>query len=195
MHATNTAESWGLVTRLIHWVMAALILFQLGLGIYMTNAVDDLLRQFSLTQLHKSWGFVIFTLALVRVVWRLFNPTSPAKPAAMPGWQWSIAEITHKLLYLLMFVLPLSGWIMSAASPNQDLLNIQNMVFNWFAMPDFWVPGVKSTAETAATVHTLSALLLALLLAAHAGAALKHHLVDRDNVLRRMTWGRKDAIR
>ncbi|WP_111429499.1 cytochrome b [Rhodobacteraceae bacterium DSL-40] len=189
MKAGNTTESWGWVTRLLHWAIAGLILFQLGLGFYMSDWVSDLFRQFALVQLHKSWGFVVFALACVRIVWRLANRTSPAAPENIPAWQDRVASITHKLLYLLMFVLPISGWVMASASPNQDLLNIDNMVFNWFAMPDPWVPGVKSIASAAAEIHELSAFLLLGLLALHAGAALKHHFVDRDRVLRRMTFG------
>ncbi len=189
MQTKNSTESWGWPTRMLHWVVAGLILFQLGLGVYMTGAVDDLLQRFSLTQTHKSWGFVVFALALVRIAWRLVNPASPAKPPAMPDWQWRIAELTHVLLYMLILILPLSGWVNAAASPNQDLLNMQNMVFGQFPLPDPWVPGVSAIADTAARTHAVSALLLALLLLAHTGAAVKHHLVDRDSVLRRMTWG------
>lgn len=189
MQAVNTETSWGWVARLIHWVMAALILFQLGLGVYMTNFVDDLIAQFNLTQLHKSWGAVIFALALVRLAWRAVARRTPGLPSGTPAWQVHAAHISHALLYLLIFVLPVSGWVMSAASPNQDLLNIDNMVFDWFAMPDPWVPGVRSVAETAAGIHFAAALLLAALLVVHVGAALKHHFVDRDNVLARMSIG------
>jgi len=190
MRAVNTTTSWGWVARVIHWVMAGLILFQLGLGVYMTNFVDDLVAQFNLTQLHKSWGAVIFALAIVRVAWRIVQPATPELPPGLPSWQVHASHVSHALLYLLIFVLPVSGWVMSAASPNQDLLNIDNMVFDWFAMPDPWVPGVAWIADTAAAVHFAAALLLASLLAMHVAAALKHHFVDRDAVLVRMTFGR-----
>ncbi|WP_424928426.1 cytochrome b [Amaricoccus tamworthensis] len=190
MQAVNTTESWGWITRLIHWVMAVLILFQLGMGLYMTNAVDDLLRQYSLTQTHKSWGFVVFVLAVLRIVWRLVQRKSPGRPDDMPVWQWTVAEVTHKILYLMMFIMPLSGWAMSAASPNQDLLNMKNMVFGVWEMPDPWVPGVKSVEAFFASVHWFGALLLTAILLAHAGAAIKHHLINRDDVLKRMTYGR-----
>ncbi len=190
MQASNTKTGWGWVTRAIHWIMAALILFQLGMGIWMTNFVDDLLVRFDLTQTHKSWGFVIFALALLRIVWRLANRATPSLPADTPRWQGHAAQVSHAMLYLLMLVLPLSGWAMSAASPTQDLLGIQNSVFGWFAMPDPWVPGVKSVEEAAQIVHFASGLLLAVLLVIHAGAALKHHFIDRDRVLAGMVLGR-----
>ncbi len=190
MRAMNTTTSWGWVARLLHWAIAALILFQLAWGIYMTDFVPDMFRQFKLVQIHKSWGSVVFALACARLAWRIANPVSPEMPPGVPAWQAAISSITHKLLYLLMFALPLSGWIMASASPNQDLLNIDNMVFDWFALPDPFVPGVKSVAEAASEFHQIAAYGLILLLMLHAGAALKHHFMDRDPILKRMTWGR-----
>jgi cytochrome b561 len=190
MRAGNTTESWGWVARLIHWVMAGLILFQLGLGIWMVNFVPDLLEQFRLTQTHKSWGFVIFVLALVRLGWRLVNRAHPPMPAGTPGWQVKAAAASHALLYALMLVLPLSGWVMASAAPVQDLLNIENMVFGRFALPDPWVPGVAWIEAAAKAVHVAAAVLMVLVLTVHAGAALKHLIVDRDAVFARMSWGR-----
>jgi cytochrome b561 len=189
MPAFDSAAGWGWVTRLLHWSMAALILFQLGFGLYMIQFVPDLLRQFTLIQTHKSWGFVIFVLALARVLWRLANRTRPALPAAMPAWQVRAAEASHRLLYLFMLLLPVSGWVMASASPTQDLLQIQNMVFGRFALPDPWVPGVDAIETAARGVHVAAAIALTALLALHAGAALKHQLVDHDGVLARMVRG------
>ncbi|MEE8455139.1 MAG: cytochrome b/b6 domain-containing protein, partial [Limibaculum sp.] len=70
MGIANTATSWGWPARLLHWAMAGLILFQLGLGFRMVRLVSDIYEKFGLYQTHKSWGFVIFTLALVRILWR-----------------------------------------------------------------------------------------------------------------------------
>jgi cytochrome b561 len=189
LRARDSAESWGWVTRLLHWGMAALILFQLGLGIWMTREWLDVFVRFDLTQLHKSWGTVIFALALLRLAWRAVNPR-PALPASMPRWQRRAARASHVALYLLMLLMPLSGWVQAAAAPEQDLLGIRNMVFDRIALPDPWVPGVARLAEAAATVHMASAILLAALLTLHAGAALRHQVHDRDGLLMRMTFGR-----
>jgi cytochrome b561 len=183
------ADRWGPVTRLLHWAMAALILFQLGLGLVMTR-VPDLLVRFTLTQTHKSWGTVIFVLALLRLAWRLANRTRPPLPAAMPAWQRRAARLGHAALYGLMIVLPLSGWVTAAAAPTQDLLQMQNLVFGYLPLPDPWVPGVAWIEAAARAVHTSAALALAGLLALHAGAALKHQFVDRDGLLVRMIRGR-----
>jgi len=190
MQTTNTTSSWGWPARLLHWSIAAIILFQLGLGLYMTDFVSDVSEQFSLFQLHKSWGFVVFCLAVARVAWRLLNRRSPALPAAMPRWQKAASHASHGVLYLLILIMPLSGWVMSAASPTQDFLGIENRVFDLFAMPDPWVPGVAAIADAVEVVHAWSAWVMLAVLAVHVAAALKHHLVDRDDILARMSWGR-----
>ena len=188
MRLRDSAEGWGWASRLLHWAMAGLILFQLGFGVYIVQVVgDDLIRRFTLTQLHKSWGFVIFVLALVRVAWRVLNRSRPPLPA-MPRWQERAARLSHRLLYVFMFLMPLSGWVMASASPTQDLLQMQNMVFETFALPDPWVPGVKSIEDAAWWVHTIVAIALTLLLAVHAAAALRHQFVDHDDLLARMLW-------
>ncbi len=189
MKARNTATSWGWVARLFHWGMAGLILFQLGLGLWMTAFTPDLIARFRLTQLHKSWGVVVFALALARVAWRLANRTSPGPPEGEPAWRAGAARASHALLYALMLVLPLSGWVAAAASPVQDLLGMENMAFGAVALPDPWKPGVEALADAAASVHFWGAVLLAAVLAVHAGAALWGHFGARDDVLARMTWG------
>jgi cytochrome b561 len=194
MPARDTIAGWGWVTRLLHWTMAALILFQLGFGLYMTR-VSDLLERFVLTQTHKSWGFVVFLLALARILWRLANPARPPLPATMPAWQLRAAGLSHAALYVLMILMPASGWLMASASPTQDLLQMQNLVFGRYALPDPFVPGVAAIEDAARAVHVTAALCLTLLLAVHAGAALKHQLVDHDGVLAGMIRGAPRALR
>lgn len=188
MGLRNTTTGWGWLARLLHWSIAAIILFMLGLGVYMTQIVTDVFEQFPLFQTHKSWGFVVFVLALIRVVWRLFNP-APTLPADMSPLERLGAHLSHWTLYILMFALPLSGWLMSSASPLQDLYGIKNMVFGLFEMPDPYKPGDGDLEEWFKGVHYWCAWALALTLAAHVGAALKHHFVNRDTVLRRMLKG------
>ena len=189
MQTLNSTTSWGWPSRVIHWVTAGILLWTMGLGVYMTNFVSDPLEQFALTQTHKSWGFLVFALAVLRVLWLAFVRRRPALPEHVKPYERVGAHLSHTLLYLALFLMPLSGWVMSAASPLQDLLNIENMVFDWFAMPDPWVPGVASIEKTAKAEHYYAGITLALVLLAHVGAALKHHFVDRDTVLRRMTFG------
>jgi cytochrome b561 len=188
MPARDSAAGWGWVTRLLHWTMAPLLVFQIGLGLWMTRT-PDLAASFSLTQVHKSWGTVIFILAVVRLGWALSRKARPPLPAAMPRWQRRAAAASHALLYLLMILLPLSGWILAAASPVQDVLQIQNLVFGRWPLPDPWVPGDPRIEAVARTVHHTAAYALTALLALHAAAALRHQFVDRDRLLARMIRG------
>jgi cytochrome b561 len=190
MPARDSAAGWGWISRLLHWSMAALILFQLGLGLWMTRFVPDLLQRFSLTQLHKSWGFVILVLALLRLAWRGLSRTRPPLPAGMPRWQVEAAGASHRLLYAFMLLMPLSGWILASASPTQDLLGMQNLVFGRLPLPDPFVPGIAWLERAAGSLHASAAICLAALVALHAGAALRHQFVDRDGLLGRMISGR-----
>ena len=153
--------------------MAALILFQLGFGLWMTRFVPDLIARFTLTQTHKSWGTVIFALALVRVAWRLVNRARPPLPP-MPAWQARAARASHALLYLFMLLMPLSGWLLASASPVQDLLQMQNLVFGRLrpARP-LRARQRRGSRPPLHRVHTSAAVGLALLLALHVAAALR----------------------
>lgn len=185
----NTRQSWGIVARVLHWLVGGLILFMLGLGVYMSRFVEDPFEQFDFVQLHKSWGFVVFCLALLRIGWRLVNRRSPALPPSMPPiMQWA-AHLGHIGLYVLTLLLPISGWLASSASTVQDLLGIKNQVFGLFEMYDPFVPGNDQLADFFALIHFLSGIALAALLLAHVGAAAYHHIYRRDDVLKRMSYG------
>lgn len=189
MKLHNDTKGWGIPTRLIHWLTAGIFLWTMGLGVYMTRFVADPIAQFGLTQTHKSWGFLVFALAVIRVIWLLISRKRPGHAADAPRYETIGAKVSHAVLYIGIFLLPLSGWIMSAASPLQDLLNIENMVFTWFALPDPWVPGDKAIADTAHLIHDITGKIMAATLLLHIGAALKHHFVNKDRVLTRMVKG------
>ena len=192
MALKNTRTSWGWPARALHWAVAVLILGQIGVGLYMVEVVgDDLIQRFELTQLHKSFGFVVFALAALRVIWRAMNPT-PALPE-MPGWQKAASRASHLALYVLMFAIPVTGWLMASASPLNDEgaypFQVKNMVFGLFELPDPYAPGDKALSEWLAAVHFWASMTLAAVLAVHVAASLKHQFVDRDGLLRRMVRG------
>lgn len=188
MAVLNSDRGWGWPARLLHWTMAAIILFMLGLGFYMTEIVTDIYEQFGLVQLHKSWGFTVFVLALIRIVWRALNPAPPMPEHMASHERWS-AHGAHVTLYALMIVMPVSGWLMASASDLQEMYSIRNMVFGLFEMPDPFQPGDKALEAVFASIHFWSAILLSGIVALHIGAALKHQGVDRDGLLRRMIRG------
>lgn len=196
MKLRNDAKGWGLFARLLHWAMAAAILYLLGLGVYMVEIIPNdgtstsLLAKYPWYQLHKSWGFVVFTLAVIRVIWRLSDRKTPALPTDMPRWQVRASHASHMLLYILIIAVPVSGWLMVSASPLQDMGMAKNMVFGWFDMPDPFVPGDGDVEETFKALHFWLVIALSAVLALHLAAALKHHFIERDNILRRMIIGR-----
>ena len=165
--------------------MALVILGMLGLGNYINTFVEDVYEAFDLIQIHKSWGFVAFALGVVRIAWRCVS-RSPAPPPGMPRWQLVASRISHILLYVLIIVMPVSGWLYASASEVQDLFAIRNEVFGLFELPDPFKPGSRELAERFGAVHGIASRLLILVVAVHVAAALKHHFIDRDKVLVRM---------
>jgi cytochrome b561 len=178
----NASDSWGAPAKLFHWVMAALILAQIALGLMAAN------WRLSPTKIelffwHKSTGMLILALVGLRILWRLANPT-PELPADMAGWERAAARLSHLLLYALMIALPVTGWIVNSAS------NVPFRIFWLIPLPAIVAPD-KSTADLFERVHGGLFALLALVLVAHIGAALWHHFVKRNTVLVRMlpgTW-------
>jgi len=173
----NDDDSWGAPAKLFHWLMAVLIFAQIALGLLAAS------WRLSPTKLnlffwHKSTGMLILALLALRLLWRLANRT-PELPANMPGWERAAARLSHGLLYVLMIALPITGWIVNSAS------NIPFRIFWLIPLPAIVAPD-KATADLAALVHGGLFALLALVLVAHIGAALRHHFVKRNTVLVRM---------
>lgn len=189
MALKNTSEAWGWLARLLHWTIALLMLALLGIGFYMANVMPIGFERLELTQTHKSFGFTVFILAVIRVVWRFSNRQTPVMPVDMPGWQVLASHASHWVLYILMFALPLSGWLMATSSPLNDL-GVPNMVFGKFNMPDMFVPGDKDLTELFHLIHESCAFALCAVLLVHTGAALKHHFVEKDRILMRMISGK-----
>jgi cytochrome b561 len=161
----------------LHWLMAIALVGSFSLGTYM----HDL--PFSPTKLkyfswHKWAGVTIFAVLLLRLIWRLTH-RPPALPAGMPRWQQLAATATHLALYGLMIAIPLSGWLMSSAK------GFQTVWFGVLPIPDL-LGKSESLGDLLRNVHEALNFLLALTVSAHVGAALKHHFVNRDDVLLRM---------
>ena len=188
----NTQTAWGLPARLLHWIMAVMILLMLVFGTIMA-ASTDLIAKFGMVQTHKSMGFTVFVLALIRILWRWLSPAAPGLPEAMPRWQVAASHISHLLLYFLIVAIPLSGCLMVTSSPLNDPgaypVQVRNMVWGLFEMPDPFATGSEALSETFARVHWVLTRLLMAILAVHVAAALKHHFIERDGILMRIIRG------
>lgn len=176
----NTPTRYGSAAIILHWVIAALILGQIVAGLVMVRMSDQRLA-FDLIQWHKSFGFLILALVVFRIGWRLAN-IDPHFPDDMPSWERQAAKTSHRLLYLLMLALPVSGWVLVSVS----VLGIPTHAFYLVVIPH--LPLIPSDgAETlATTVHAWLAYGLTGLIVLHALAALRHHFLLGDSVLKRM---------
>lgn len=198
MGLRNSASRWGWLAQAFHWIMALMIIALAVVGVFMSNFTDwfypDMLEattaRVDLTQQHKSFGFVVFVLACLRVLWRWFSPVVPGLPYDTPGWQRIAVQLTHYGLYALIFIMPLSGWLMSSASPLNDPdaypAQIKNMVFGLFELPDPVSPGDRDLARLFNDIHIYAGYALAALLVLHIAGVLYHHFILRDSVLVRM---------
>lgn len=173
----NTNDSYGIIAQVLHWLVAAFVLVQFGLGLYAANLPVSLARLQWLSR-HKSLGLAILVLMILRLAWRSMN-RPPVLPDSMPRWERRAAATTHRLLYILLVLAPLAGWLYASAA---------GLSVNWFGVvqvPDL-LPRNTELSELFRQTHRIFVALLALLLVAHVGAALRHALVLRDGVLYRM---------
>jgi len=180
MSLTNSAQRYGLVPQLLHWLVVLLLALQFLLA-ELAEDLPDGLEKLAMLSRHKSIGITILGLAALRVAWRLIDRPPPLP--AMPGWQRIAAHVTHWGLYAALFAMPLSGWMMSSAA------NYPVSWFGLFQLPDL-VGASHDLHETLEEVHETLAGALLVLAAVHVLAALKHQFVDRDGLLSRMLpWG------
>ncbi len=170
IHYTVTA-------KVLHWGIALLIFGQLALGVYMTD-LELSPTKLQLYAWHKWAGVTLLLLVVVRVVWRIAHHP-PALPGHMARLERFVAHGSHYLLYVLMFAIPLSGWLMSSAK------GVQTVWFGVLPIPDLLAKD-KVLGDLLQTLHMSLNLGLGLLVLGHVGAALKHHFIDKDEVLVRM---------
>jgi cytochrome b561 len=180
MPARNSPARYGSVAQILHWTVVGLLIVQVVLGKYADNLPLGL-EKLAVLARHKSFGITILAIAALRLAWRLFD--RPPPPPPMPRWQRLAAKLSHGGLYALLFLLPLSGWMMSSAS---------NYPVSWFGLvqlPDLVDPD-KALKDRFHDLHHLFGYALYGLVGLHVAAALKHQFVDRDGLLYRMLPGR-----
>ncbi len=166
--ATGARYSRGAIA--FHWVIAALVVVNLWIGLIGGSM-----------GLHKSIGLTVLVLTIGRIGWRIANPP-PALPASTPAWERAVARWTHRIFYLFLIVLPMSGWAMASGATRRPL-----EWFGLFGVPYLPIPPVAAGAGH--EVHEIVGITMAVLVALHVAAALRHHFLLRDGVLGRMLPG------
>lgn len=178
MQFTNSDDRFGAVSKTFHWVIAFLILGLIPVGFGMGLIPNSPLK-FEVYAMHKSFGLLVFFLGLARLAWRFFSP-APDRLSTHQGWERALASASHFWLYICMIGMPLSGWLMSSA--------------NEFSVPFFGaqLPHIIGKNEELAPLfrqtHTILGYSLFVILGLHIAGALKHHILDRDETLQRMSW-------
>lgn len=174
----NRRYKWPAIA--MHWLVAVIIFAAFPVGLVMTGMVVSPTK-LQLYSYHKWAGVTVFLLACTRIGWRMFDAV-PALPQTMSRWEQAMANAMHIVLYLMIAAVPISGWLMSSAA------GFQTVYFGVLPIPDL-LGKDKALAAGLSAVHETLAYALAGLVLLHAAAALKHHLVDRDDVLTRMLPG------
>lgn len=179
MALRNTADGFGLVTRLFHWGMMALVLFMLALGTRVAN-LEPGLAGLWLISLHKTLGFLVLALILMRILWHLASP--PPRPMGPPGLMLILAKAVHRAFYLLLIAIPLAGWAGSSAT------GIDVMIADRWTLPPLVAASEAAEIFWFGVHGALTKLLIGLILL-HVAGAVKRAL-SGDGTLRRMIRGR-----
>jgi cytochrome b561/polyisoprenoid-binding protein YceI len=181
----------------LHWLIALCIISMIPMGVWMAEAINDPEQQalaYRVFQIHKSVGFLILALTVLRIVWRLTHPV-PALPRQMKGWEQFAARATHAAFYGLMLAMPLTGWAYVStgwAVVSDAPLAVATSWFGLFTVPHlgFIEQAAEATRRAIAYstmgAHALMAKGAAVLILLHIGAALKHQFINRDGVLSHM---------
>lgn len=174
----NTAEAYGSFARFLHWSIVLLILPQYFLMEGAEELPEGSAQAAQLMDLHKSLGLLVLILAVVRIAWKIINRPHPG-PIGEIAWQRKAAAAGHGLLYLLILLQPLTGWIMVSAADSSVSL------FGWLTLPTLVGPN-HDLHEAMQEVHEILFWLTVVVAVVHIAAALFHHWVLKDETLRRM---------
>ena len=179
-HFTNTEQRYGAAAIMIHWIMAVLLVALIALGLYMASLPDvgfDT-KKIALILYHKQLGILALIVAVLRLAWRVGNAL-PQLVDKLPDWQKVTARFVHLCFYGLMLALPVTGWLLSSAA------GFSVSFFGWFNLPDV-APFSGYLSRTFTDIHKWLGYALIVLILIHAGAALRHHWLFKDETLKKM---------
>src|SRR5512143_2611548 len=168
----NNAENYSLLSKGIQWLVALFIIVLIGISIYMADLPKEDPSRLQLFAMHKSFGALVLMLAVVRIIWLRISP-APALPSVFPAKEKEVVSSVKGMLYLLMFLVPVSGIIMSSAAGHPTSF------FGLFDLPAL-VGENKATAGFAHEAHEMLAYAIIAFVALHLAGAIKHRLKDRN---------------
>ena len=181
MNLKNSENHFGFVNIFLHWVMAVLIISMLGLGLYMVSLPINL-EKLKLYGWHKEYGCVVLGLAVFRLMWRI---TNIMPQLSLPFLERLAARAMHWAFYGFMFAMPLSGWLMTSAA------GLPVSFFGLFVLPNL-IHSNEEYRQLFQLAHKWLGYGLITAIVLHTSAALKHHFIDKDDILRRMLpWSNK----
>ncbi len=168
---SNSADRYGTVSRTLHWLMAALIIALIFVGLYMGSLPDDDPSHRKLVGMHKAMGSLVLMLAVIRLIWIRISP-APALPDAFAAGEKRLTKGIQSLLYLLMVLVPLAGYVMSSAAGRPISF------FGLFDLP-LLIAKNKDLAHLAGEAHEILAFSIAGLILLHMAGAIKHRVLSR----------------
>ncbi|MBI1260673.1 MAG: cytochrome b [Rhizobiales bacterium] len=184
MSLRNTQSRFGTIAISFHWLIALLFIGMIGLGLTMTNLPLANPWTFPLFQWHKSFGMLILALVVLRLIWRQTQPL-PAAPPLRP-YEKAAMHLTHYGLYAALFLMPLTGWVVVSSSS----LGLPTILFKTIHLPHIGFiaasPHKALINEWASEAHEVIAWTASALVVGHVAAALYHHVIRKDDILRRM---------
>lgn len=186
MGIKNTKYSYGSVTKFLHWLIFLLVLGMVIAGFFMGDISDKGLKSQVFT-IHKLTGLTILGLMFIRLIWALMNP-KPMLPDGTKRWERLAEHLGHGLLYLLLIAMPLSGWLMSTAA------GYSPSFFGLFSIPMPFVAKSDMLKHLGGDMHEIIAWVIVAVVSIHIIAALRHHFVNKDDVLLRMMPEKKREL-
>jgi len=175
MQIRNSKNHFGIIAISLHWIIAILIIGLLALGLYMVTLPINL-QKLKLYGWHKEYGFLVLFLAIFRIVWRLGNQMPDL---ALPLLERIAARSMHWAFYVFMFAMPITGWLITSSA------GLPASFFGLFTLPNL-VAADEHNRALFEWVHQWLGYALIAAIALHTAAALKHHFINKDDILRRM---------
>ena len=170
----NTPNSYGSIAKFFHWFMAITLLCLFIVGYNLENFVMP-----ALFKAHKAIGFLILLIVVARLLWRFGNIT-PSYESSMPKWMVLAGHAMHYTLYALMIVVPLAGFI----SSNAGQYPVSFLFL--FDMPSLFATKNPELSKVAMFIHKQAAAIFAYAIGVHILAALYHHYIKKDDILKRI---------